>query len=856
MTVVAVELPISVRIPRVDPGKGFLGLPPTELSRGLLGQGHAVFIIEVVALGLESVVRRQFEDFEKLHADISLLIRGLPSEVRLRLSYALPPLPTTSWFADSAKALEERRVKLEAMLQKLLVQPEIVYDSAERLWRFLDLHPAVTSAVSLLAATACGSWLQCLWESSAEDQGLVPLKHSSVEDALLQVIANTVGENWELVDGKQQGSMILACEILERIFASGKDVVSRPELVLRRRVDILVSLLLCTCPPAPPDFCWGQDGGAADPKKDPLPQSRSVRDAAAAALLALARADRGTWQQALGAYLSASALRHLVAVAEAREATAAAETGSEVAGGSAASPARVVAELLLRSFDGSMLERFSEPGLAIERKQLLNSLFASQDLFVRIAVGLLLARLLCEPDYAEASKAELGLGALCRELGPRAKQLAEVGLRPLLLEEELWTWLSRMVASTHSMVSGFALLVVVNVVQPSTALVAGTPGMSEALAVLVQPEADATVRSLAARTLLATYRGEDEGIPADPALVAAVCGSLAFATERAVSRQSDEQAALETGTSEARSQYGLVASTEELAGRACEGAAQLQTASEAWRTALVAADGALEVAEHVNAACVACLGSHRAYWRTAVSNLEDEASVDGAVDPTPELLCRERRLAEGRERLEQGTKRMEGLVQEKMDLTRQVSECNEEVHRWLVAAREAEAGGVQGGAVDLATCGPRPIASSGLPAEECWHKHREAVEALKVLRAQVDQVDAHLQDLSEGMPALRETTEAGAQGVRDLAAKADEARQRHAALLMEWGKVLDVGSTCDAELENFASRLTEARSALGAERSQRSALRGSIQGLVASLVALDSHLDSLEARDSQGSTSP
>jgi len=863
MTVVVMELPITVRIPRVDPGKGFLGLPPTELSRGLLGQGHTVYIIEVEAFGLESQIRRQFEDFERFHADMSLLIRGLPSEVRLRLGYALPPLPTTSWFADSAKALEERRAKLEAMLQKLLLHPEVVYDKAGRLWRFLGLHSAVPAAVSLLAATTCGPWMYSLWEASAEGEGLTPLKHSAVEDALLKVIANTVGENWELADGKQQGSMILACELLERIFGGGRGATTRPEVELRRRVDALVSLLLCTCPPTPPEFQRAPDDDGSDLKKRPLPQSCVVRDAAGAALLALARTDREAWQQALCSYLNASAMRHLVAVVEAGGCRSPASTlegsgdGSESAAGRPLSMERLVAELLLRGFDGPVIDRFTESGLGIERKQLLNSLFASQDLFVKVAVGLLLSRLLCQPDYAEAAKAELGLATLCRELGPRARSLAEAGLGPLLREDELWTWLSRLVASSHSIVSGFALLVVVNVVQPSAALIVGTPGMQEALAVLVQPEADEAVRSLAAQTLLAVYRGEEASIPADPALVSAVCGALASATERSVARQADEHTSLGVGVAEARSQYGLVATTEAFCGHACEGAVRFQAEVEAWRTALAAADGAMEVAKHVDAACVACLGSHRGYWGTALSNLESEAAGGCTSDPTPELQLCEQLLEDERSKLELGTHQMEGLVQEKMDLTRQVSECNEEVQRWLLAAKDVEASEAQGGAVDLATCGPRPgTLGSGFSAEDCWRKHRGAVESLKVLRTQVEQVDLRLQELSDALPALRETSEVRAQGRQDLAAQADEQRRRHAAVLLEWGKVLDVGSTCDAELGNFAGRLAEAQSALRTERSHRSSLRGAIQGVVASLVALDGHLESLEARDSTESTEP
>lgn len=846
--------------------------------------GQTLFVVEVVAFGLESEVRRPYEDFDKLHADISQFIRSLPSEVRLRLSYALPPLPANVWFVDSARVLEERRTKLEALLQKLLLQPEIVNDPEERLWRFLRLHTAVTSAASLLSAKSCGPWLQHLWEASAEGEGLMPLRHSSVEDALHRIISNTLGESHELSDGDKRDSMIFACEILHRIFDSGKEAVARPAQVLRSRVEVLVSLTLCTCSePAPTSGSTeaareDTSGGEASEGGQERPALRGprVRDSAATALLALARADRAAWQQALCASLSAETAQNLVAVAEsgccASVPTAAAGDGAAGAGKGSCDGAelsapgplsseRLVAELLLRGFDGAVVERFIEPELSNARKQLLNALFSSQDLSVRLMVGLLLARLLCEGSYAEAAKAELGLGGLCRELAPRAAEFAGAGLRQVLLEDDVWAWLSGLVASSHSMVSGFALLVVVHAVEPCPELIMRTPGLREALARLVEPEADATVRSLAARMLLATYRRDDESIPANAALVSAVCGALALSAERSVARQADRYGTLGAGTAEARAQYGVAASTQELVSLVCQGAAGLSEEAGAWRNALVIADGALEVAEHVNAACVACLGSHRAYWGTAVSNLENEAAAGGTADPLAELQAVEQEASVEKSRLEAETQHMEALLKEKMDLTRKVSECNEEVHRWFTASNEAKhretcADAAAGIAFDVGSelaYGVQPgSACEGQRAQECWQKHRNAVETLKVLRARVEEVDVHLQELSQALPSMREAAEARTQSVKDLTAQADEAKRRHTAMLLEWGKVLDVGSTCDAELRNFEGRLEEAQGSLETERLRRASMRGAIRGLVASLVALDGHLESLEAKDSEG----
>lgn len=56
------------------------------------------------------------------------------------------------------------------------------------------------------------------------------------------------------------------------------------------------------------------------------------------------------------------------------------------------------------------------PGVAAERKRLLNRFFVSDDAFVRVGVGLMLARLVYEPSYGEAKQAELGLRSLYEEV--------------------------------------------------------------------------------------------------------------------------------------------------------------------------------------------------------------------------------------------------------------------------------------------------------------------------------------------------------------------------------------------------------------------------------------------------------
>jgi len=858
MTVTEVELPVAVTIPQAEIERGLFGLPRAEISRGLLGQGYAVFAIEVTAFGLVRQVRRPFEDFEKLHAEMTQFIRGLPSEVRLKLNYALPALPTAPWYwNDSAKALEERRAKLEAMLQKLLQQPEIVHDSEGRLWQFLQLHPAASAAASLLAARSCGPWLRTLWEVSAEGDGLLPLRHPSVEEALLDAIADTLRDGRELSSVERQSGMAFAGELLERIFAGGKEVVARPEPVLRRRVEALVSLALCTClPPPSASGVQGKDEGDT-----PAGQSVPLRTAAGSALLQLARADRASWQQALHAYLSAETAQGLVALVGAdsqwsgggpdSSAEQGPSTGTLVHGSSE----RLVAELLLRGFDGALVQRFMEEELASERKQLLNLLFASHDLFVRLIVGLLLSRLLCEPGYTDVAKAEAGLGSLCREVAPQAPHFLQAGLGPILLEERCWLWLSNLVASAHPTVSGFALLVVVHAVQPSPACLLQTPGMHRSLVAMLEPDVDPTVRRLAARTLFATYHAEEGAIPTDAAVLSGICSALAASTEEAVARQSEEHSSSKAGMTQARERCSAVASTEVLLSTVCEGTAALLTEAEAWRSALSGASDTTGAAEEANVACIAALGSHRGHQSTAACTLQEAMEFEnGSVgDLFPELQLAEEELASEEAKVEEATQLLEQKVQEKMSATLEVSECNEAVHRWLTAAAEAEARETEATTTaDRATEleAPQPQAAEE-KAPECWRRHREAVERLKALRGRVEELDSHLQELSEALPAKRQAAEARRHHARDLAARAHAAQQRHAAVLLDWHRVLEASRTCDTELGSFADRLVEVRGAFAAECTQRHGLRGAIRGLVASLTALDDHLGSLEATDNQ-----
>jgi predicted nucleic acid-binding Zn-ribbon protein len=232
------DLPITVNIPSV------------EISKSLLCQTRSKYVVVCEAFGLRSQASRPFEDFKKFHAELTQFIRSLPSQVRMKLNYALPALPPTYFFGNElAATVEDRRAKLETFLQKLLLQPEFINDTEERLWRFLQLHPAASASARLVAARACGPWLQTLCDASliASDGGgsvVVPLQQPLVEEALLQIVKDVIDENGSLVDGAKQSEVNATCNLLEKVCVGVMDR-RRPETVLCAGVEALLLSVLC-----------------------------------------------------------------------------------------------------------------------------------------------------------------------------------------------------------------------------------------------------------------------------------------------------------------------------------------------------------------------------------------------------------------------------------------------------------------------------------------------------------------------------------------------------------------------------------------------------------------------------------
>merc|ERR1712032_1068845 len=196
-------------------------------------------------------------------------------------------------------------------------------------------------------------------------------------------------------------------------------------------------------------------------------------------------------------------------------------------------------------------------------------------------------------------------------------------------------------------------------------------------------------------------------------------------------------------------------------------------------------------------------------------------------------------------------RQLENLVQDKMVVARRLSECSEEVSRWLEAANEAEARESPAGKGEadleilLQTKQSRSDEASKLTADECRQRHREAVVTLRILQAQVEELDARLQELSKDFLAQKEHAASHRLSLEELRSRTREAKQRHAGLLCSWDEALQAENSSDTELRHLGSRLREAQNSIESERGSRGALREAVRALSASLVELDAHLASL-----------
>jgi len=146
---VRLKMPIQIAIPNTEEKQGKFGL-----------KSYTAYCIKVNDFGRNYVVERRFDDFLKLHQDLTTTDRGMP------------PLPEKKMFASTdASVVAERRPALERLLRHLLRSEEVAFESDMHLWKFLDLPlPAMVAARFLYKSrrlkyvTQCGKLLNVQYE--------------------------------------------------------------------------------------------------------------------------------------------------------------------------------------------------------------------------------------------------------------------------------------------------------------------------------------------------------------------------------------------------------------------------------------------------------------------------------------------------------------------------------------------------------------------------------------------------------------------------------------------------------------------------------------------------------------------
>mmetsp|Transcript_156226 Transcript_156226/g.299441 ORF Transcript_156226/g.299441 Transcript_156226/m.299441 type:complete len:896 (-) Transcript_156226:37-2724(-) len=808
-----VALPICVYIPRI------------ETDKGMLGQQTTYYIVEASGFGSTSRSRHQFDEFEVLHSSISA-----------KISYALPPMPTKSWFGNNNEdVIEERRGKLENVLGKMLMLQGAVDDNEELLWRFLNLPRPVVVAARFLACQpeSRGRWLLKLWETSAEAKGgNVPLQHPAVERQLVDVAERAYDENGKLTEKAlaHLNDISIACELLARIFSSAHGV--RPtdfgkEPERHEWIPVLLTLARVELPdPANMANTACKDG---EPSPKGTPQSLPVQEAASKALRMLAQG--GQWKAILCAFLFSGGTADLLATAQA-------DSTSNGNSGDPKRLERLVAELLLRGFEGPVPKAFASPEATKDRKQLLNTLFVSSDVFVRITVGLILSGLLCEESFAEVGQAEMGLQSLCEELLPA--KLAQVDIWLLLHEDSIWKWLCRLVEAPRSIVSGFALLVVTHVAQPNPDLVFETEGFHDTLITLTVPEADPQCRDLASKILLSALRGGSRPLPARD-VVMNICDALAINADAVLQSNVQEHKVQGAAVAQAEEWSVSVCAVEELFTAARESVDSFKSEAEEWKNAVTEAVKAASETKEKQLRLGDALGEQDQSLTDNTAKLAEQKASHEEEDATANLQARQEQLETQEHELRMMEERVNRLAEERMAYTKSLAEQDEAVRKLRneieqVEPQEREA-----------------IACGDVPTELAEYLRgrrtqlQEVLERIDVMRAEAAVLDEQLQESTEGLPEWRKALSGERQSVEELVARSDSGSPTSG--LDSWATWLDRQRVCQDELLRVQQSIENAGTCIKSESRQRHQLRSTIAQLTESLASLDGFLASLESWD-------
>lgn len=813
-----IALPILVNIPRADIEQGTI-------------QHRALYVVEVAGFGERTVVKYSFEKFEELYNAVSR-----------KTQYALPALPQSHWFGTTKPELvEERRIKLLELLQKMLMLQEVLNDHEELLWKFLQLPRPVVVAARFLACgpTAKRLWLDRLWETSADKGGHKALQHPLVEKELVTLAREACGcdEDQEKrpVSEEALSSASIACDLLARIFQRSNEAERDASLgALPPRHQWIEVLLLCCRIEEPrlenPTDSFGEDQQFSARR---LP----LRETASKALRTLARSDREAWAKILAAFLEEGGLAHLTSTADA--------TAADGGEGCSRQPfQRLVAELLLRGFEKRVVVLFASNDRAKERRALLNTLFMSSDNFVRIMVGLFLCALLCEDGFADEQKAQLGVEALLADLQQKSAELSQADICLQLLEPDIWTWLCSLVAAPRALVNTYALLVVIFVVKPAPVFrpetVFETEGLHQTLLSLCEPEADPTSRFFASKLLLIAHReGKDIASPLQYPELGYLSSCLAINFQAQYEYDLGQQDVLESEVARACQWSEAAANLHELQQQACSHAADLQSEASEWTHSVAMAGKSTDLTHQSSNQVAEALAAFSLSLDRASNAISDGTPSMEEMQLREELAAEEALLSERECALSELKQSSNALAEERCALSESMAEKDEVAHRLESSIAEATENAE-------ASLGTPP----GLPEllSNYRKRHSDALEQFSVMKEQAEELDARLAEKCEPIPRWQAEIEQSRCRVDDLRARSS-ALSHSSSVIETWGGLMDRQKECSNGHETVRRSLRDVRTCVMSERERRRALRNSVQQLLQSLTHLDSHLETLEEWD-------
>lgn len=838
-----VALPIVVTIPRADIEQGFT-------------QQRVLFVVEVSGFGVTSQSRYTFDQFETLYAAVTQVTR-----------FQLPPLPPSQWFGASKQdVVEDRRGRLESLLQKMLMLQEVVDDADQQLWQFLNLPSPVVVAARFLCCQPSNRrhWLQQLWETSAEGKGHLPLQHPLVEKQLVQLLhyaersaSSMEGEVCrEVAEGDDRVASIIAkeaadafaqasiaCELLARIFGRTGEI-GRPASLGTEpdRHEWLEVLLICSripdpnkesvsrSPRAPPESGRERADSADWQNADSTMVPPPLREAAVKALRTLARSNREAWTESLAKFMDIGGISHLAATA----------TGDRDEGGGRQPLQRLVTELLLRGYEKLVVAKLADCGVAKERRVLLNALFTSGDAFVRIMVGLLLAGLLCEENFLDAKQAEIGLQDVLDENLQRADDLAQdIDICLLLLETNIWQWISDLVLASRAQINTYALLVMTHL-QPSDQLVFETVGLHERLLVLCAPEADPCSRYYASKILLSAHRGGTKPPPPQPSL-ANLCSCLAINFQAKLESDIGQQDMLGAEVGKSSNWSESAASVDGFVEQAWQNTLHLHAESTAWRVSISAAGESTDMAFKCQAQVRNSLHEHSLSLDAAGLAVGDGCPSEEEVRLLEQLAYTEDVLAQREHEYSQREYSVQLLAEERNQFTESLVKYDEVAWQLQSSITEAEE-------ADQAVASSLLEERPGIDIDESRLKHAETLQSIASMRVQAEMLDEQLSEMCEPLPRAQNTVSQDRRAVDDL--KADlAALQKNSGEIDTWAGLLDRQRECGEDLHCVRRSLRDVRSSVTSERERRRQLRCSVAHLMESLSTLDSQLASLEAWD-------